>query len=124
MFAGPAALGLFHLVQPSALGRPIEAAASGHAVQPAVAIGVAYVTIAACGALVGGLFAAVTKYLKRFFPILVWAELFFVSLTLLVVALLIGRHDGLHGLAPAILGASAVYAAFVSLALAIRLGGR
>lgn len=121
IFAGCAALGIVHAAAPVALAEPVRGAAAQWGVATAVSFAVAYVTAAAIGGLVGAAFASVTRYLRRYFPLLVWALVFFVSLTLLLLAL--GRTYGPdlgEALAPVILGASAAYAFLVSLSLPMR----
>jgi hypothetical protein len=70
---------------------------------------------------VGGCFASVTRYLRRWFPLVVWALVFFVSLTMLVLAVSAAYGHGLGvSMAPAILLASAAYAVIVSFQLPLR----
>jgi hypothetical protein len=115
LFAGPAALGVVHGLTPLTLNEPILRASGLWGVEPIVSLVIAYVTAAAVGALVGACFASVTRYLRRWLPLVVWSLVFFVSLTLLVLAL--ARKPTL---APAVLAASAAYAVVVSFALPIR----
>lgn len=121
LFAGAAALGVVHLMTPSALVGTIARAASQWSVDMTASFTVAYVTAAAIGALIGAGFAGVTRYLRRWFPLLIWALVFFVSLTLLLLALsrTYGRGIGVP-FAPAILAASAAYAFVVSFSLPLR----
>jgi hypothetical protein len=115
LFAGAAALGVVHWLSPIMLNTSIVRAAGLWGVEPMVSLGVAYATAAAIGALVGACFARVTRYLRRWLPLAIWALVFFLSLTLLVLAL-----AKKPALAPAILAASAAYAFIVSFSLPIR----
>lgn len=119
--AGAAAFGVIHGIAPAAIAGPIHAAAAEWGVAPEVSFAVAYVTASALGALVGACFASVTRYLRRWVPLVVWALVFFVSLALLLLALsqAYGRGIGV-AFAPAILVASATYAFVVSFSLPIR----
>lgn len=121
LFAGAAALGVVHALAPLALMAPVRAAAGEWGVSPEVSFAVAYVTASAIGAIVGACFASVTRYLRRWIPLVVWALVFFVSLTLLLLALssAYGRGDGVP-FAPAILLASAAYGLVVSFSLPLR----
>ncbi|MBX3260137.1 MAG: hypothetical protein KF782_10645 [Labilithrix sp.] len=118
---GLAALGSVHALAPAALARPVLAVAEARGVDLAVSFGVAYVTAAAVGALVGGTFAVVTRYLRRWGPLLLWALVFFVSLATLLLALssAYGRGAG-PALSGPILAASAAFAVVVSFSLPIR----
>lgn len=121
IFAGGAALGVVHAMAPNAIAASVLATAQARGVDETVAFGVAYATAAALGAFVGAAFASVTKYLRRFVPLLVWAVIFFVSLTLLLLAVSRTYGGGLGiGHTPAILTASVAYALVVSLALPLR----
>jgi len=115
LFAGAAALGIVHWLLPNALGAPLLRASTMWGVEPIVSLVVAYVTASAIGALVGACFAGVTRYLRRWFPLALWSLVFFLSLTLLLLAL-----AKKPALAPALLAASAAYAFVVSFALPIR----
>jgi hypothetical protein len=118
--AGLAALGVVQVLAPSFLARPIELAAVARGVDPRIALGIAYATAGAAGALVGAAFAMLTRYLRRWFALLVWAEVFFGSLTMLVLAILgPGRGVAVPLVGP-ILAASAAYAFVVSFSLPIR----
>ena len=118
---GLAALGAVHALAPAALTRPVLAVAEARGVDLAVSFGVAYATAAAIGALVGGTFAVVTRYLRKWGPLLLWAVVFFVSLAMLLLALSssYGRGAG-PALSGPILAASAVFAVVVSFSLPIR----
>lgn len=121
LFGGAVALGVVHAMTPAALLGPVHAAATQWGVSPEVSFAVAYTTSAAIGALVGACFASVTRYLRRWIPLVIWALVFFVSLTLLLLALSRTYGAGLGvAHAPAILASSAAYAFVVSFALPIR----
>jgi hypothetical protein len=115
LFAGAAALAVVHWMTPTMLNAPILRASALWGVEPLVSLAVAYVTAAATGALVGACFARVTRYLRRWLPLVIWSLVFFLSLTLLVLAL-----AKKPTLAPVILAASAAYAFVVSFSLPIR----
>ena len=118
---GLAALGVVHGLEPEALARPMIAVAHARNVELIVAFAVAYVTAAAIGSLVGATFAVVTRYLRKWGPLLLWAIVFFVSLAMLLLAAssAYGRGAG-AALSGPILAASAAYAFVVSFSLPIR----
>jgi hypothetical protein len=121
VLAGIAALGIVHALAPEALARPVRDAAGQWGVSASLSLVVAYGTAGALGALVGAAFASVTRYLRRWLPLAVWAIVFFVSLTLLILA--ISRSFGWalpNVVTVAALAASAAYAVVVSLALPLR----
>jgi len=116
VLAGAAALGVVHLIAPSVLTAPVHQAAAQWQVSPEISLTVAYVTAAAIGGLTGACFASVTRYLRRWFPLLIWGLVFFVSLTLLVLAFAkVPEH-----LVPPILAASAAYGILISFSLPMR----
>lgn len=121
LFAGAAAFAVIHTREPLAVAAPILEAAKERGVEATISFAIAYGTAAAVGAFVGAAFASVTKYLRRWFPLLVWSVVFFVSLTLLLLALSRTYGGGLGvAMAPSILLASVAYSAVVSLALPLR----
>lgn len=121
LFAGAAAFGLVHALHPVAVATPISAAAAARGVDPIMSFVVAYVTAAALGGIVGALFAIVTRYLRRYIPLLLWALVFFGSLTMLLLAIARTYAPTVGvALAPSILGASAVFAFVFSFSLPIR----
>jgi hypothetical protein len=121
LFAGMAALGVVHGLEAEALGRPIAAVATARGVDLAVTFTIAYVTAGAIGSLVGATFAVVTRYLRKWGPLLLWALVFFVSLAMLLLAAssAYGRGVGVPLSGP-ILAASAAYGFVVSFSLPIR----
>lgn len=121
LFGGAAAFGLVHATATATLAKPIVDVAAARGVDPTVAWAVAYVTAGALGAIVGAGFAMVTRYLRRGAPLLVWSLVFFVSLAMLLLAAsaTYGRGAGID-IAPSILGASALFAAFATLSLPLR----
>ncbi len=122
LLAGAAAFGVVHLMEPIAVAATVTEAARTRGVEPMIALAIAYATAAAFGAFTGAAFASVTKYLRRWVPLLIWSVVFFVSLTLLLLATSRTYGSGLGvALAPAILAASAVYALVVSFALPLRI---
>ena len=120
-FGGLAMLGVVHGLAPDALARPMIAVAHARNVELVVAFAVAYATAAAIGALVGATFAVVTRYLRKWGPLVLWALVFFISLAMLLLAAssAYGRGAG-AALSGPILAASAAYAVVVSFSLPIR----
>lgn len=122
LVAGPAGLAVIHGLTPIAGG--IARLAQAWAVPPDAAIPLAYLAAALAGALVVAGFATVTRHLRRLVPLMVWALVFFGSLTVLVLAISSSYGRGLGvSMAPAILGASAVFAIAASLQLPLRRRG-
>jgi hypothetical protein len=121
-FAGAAALGVVHLLDPATVGGAVARAAVASEVPADASIPLAYLIAALAGALVGAGFASMTKHLRRsFVALVVWALVFFVSLTMLLLAIssTYGRGLGVS-MAPVILLASAAYAVVVSFELPLR----
>jgi len=118
--AGVGALGTVHGLAMGRFVGPVLDVANARGVDFNVSLAVAYVTAAAVGALVGSGFAVVTRYLRKWAPLTLWALVFFVSLSLLLLAAasVYGRPAGL--LAGPIVIASAVYGLIVSFSLPIR----
>lgn len=120
-FAGAAGLGVVHLMERTRMDQAFTHAATSHAMAREAVLAIGYLTAAACGALVGACFATVTRHLRRFIPIVIWALVFFVSLTMLVLA--ISRSYGnavASTMAPPILAASAAYAIVWAFQLPLR----
>lgn len=94
----------------TALGIPTDAS-----------VPLAYLAAAASGAVLAAGFAIVTQHLRRFVPLVVWAVVFFASLTMLLLATssTYGRGFGVS-MAPAILAASAVFGFVASFQLPLR----
>ena len=123
--AGAAGLGVVHALQGAGISQGIVDMALAWAVPPDAATPLAYLAAATGGAIVGAAFASVTKHLRRsFVALLVWALVFFVSLTMLLLAAssAYGHGAGVT-MAPAILLASAAYAIVVSFQLPLRRRG-
>lgn len=120
LFAGAAALAVVHYLAPQFFARPIDLTAAARGVDPRIAYGIAYATAGAAGALTGAAFAMLTRYLRRWFALLVWAEIFFISLTTLVLAILGPGRGVAVALVGPILAASAAYAFVVAISLPIR----
>lgn len=119
--AGAAGLGVVHLMERVRMDQAFSHAATSHAMAREAVLAIGYVTAAACGALVGACFATVTRHLRRFIPLVIWALVFFVSLTMLVLA--ISRSYGnavATNMAPAVLAASAAYAFVAAFQLPLR----
>jgi len=119
--AGAAALGLVHLLVPAALAPILGRAAEARGLAPAVGLGIGYATACAAGGLLGAAFAVVTRYLRKWFPLLIWGVVFFTSLSMLVLASAsaYGRSVA-PALAGPILAASALFGAILSFSLPIR----
>jgi multidrug transporter EmrE-like cation transporter len=121
LLAGAAGLGVVHAMHPDRMGDGMVRAAASLGVPADAAIPLAYLAAAIGGAVIGAGFASVTQHLRRFVPLLVWAEIFFVSLTMLALALSSAYGRGLGvSLAPAILAASGVFAFVASFQLPLR----
>ena len=121
LLAGAASFGLVHAMHQAAVATPIIAAATARGVDPIISFVIAYATAAALGGIVGALFAIVTRYLRRWFPLLLWSLVFFGSLTMLLLAVARTYAPTVGvALAPSILGASAVFAFLFSFSLPIR----
>ena len=111
-FAGGAGLGVVHAMHLPRIAAGISRIAESWGVPADAALPLAYLAAGIGGAIVGALFASVTKHLRRsWLALLVWALVFFVSLTTLVLAISAAYGHGLGvSMAPAILLASAAYA--------------
>lgn len=123
--AGAGALGVVHLLHPSVVSAGIARLSTSWGVPPDASTPLAYLSGAVAGALLGAVFASVTRHLRRsYLALLVWALVFFVSLTMLALAIssAYGRGFGVP-FAPAILLASAAYAFIVSFQLPLRRRG-
>ena len=123
--AGAAGLGVIHALQTGAISRGIVDLALAWAVPPDAASPLAYLAAATGGAMLGAVFGSVTRHLRRsFVALLVWALVFFVSLTMLLLAASSAYGHGVGvTMAPAILLASAAYAIVVSFQLPLRRRG-
>ncbi|AKU96131.1 hypothetical protein AKJ09_02795 [Labilithrix luteola] len=123
--AGASGLGVVHAMVPALVLREVAKAAQTWGVTTSIGLAVAYVTVGSCGALLGACFAAVTRYLRRFVPLLLWALVFFVSVAMLVLSLVrTYAHGAGASLAPSILTAAAAYAIIVSFELPLRMRSR
>jgi hypothetical protein len=119
--AGAAGLGVVHAMHLSRMGDGILRTAASLEVPADAAMPLAYLSAAVAGAFVGAGFASVTQHLRRFVPLLIWAIVFFVSLTMLALAISSTYGHGLGvAMAPAILTASAVFAFVASFELPLR----
>jgi hypothetical protein len=122
LLGGAAGLGVVHALHLTPISQGIARLAASLGLPPDAAAPLAYVAAALAGAVVGAVFAAVTQHLRRsFMALLVWALVFFVSLTTLVLAISSAYGRGLGvAMAPAILLASAAYAFIFSFQLPLR----
>jgi len=120
--AGAAGLGVVHAMHLVRIGAGISRIAAAWGLPADAAVPLAYLAAGLGGALIGAAFASVTKHLRRsFVALVVWALVFFVSLTTLVLAISAAYGHGLGvPMAPAILLASAAYAVVVSFQLPLR----
>jgi hypothetical protein len=122
LVAGAAGLGVVHAMNLLAISQGVARTGENLGLPPDASMPLTYLAAAAFGALIGAGFASVTQNLRRsFVAMLVWALVFFVSLTMLALALssAYGRGIGVS-MAPAILLASAIYAVIVSFQLPLR----
>lgn len=121
LFAGAAALGVVHAIHPLRLSHSIQVVAQKLGSSSELALGLAYAFAAVGGALVGHAFARITRHLRRFVPLVVWAVVFFVSLAMLILALSATYGHGVGvNMAPAVLAASAVFGLVVAFQLPLR----
>ena len=120
--AGAAGLGVVHALHLPRIGAGISRMAASWGLPADAALPLAYLAAGIGGALIGSTFASVTKHLRRsFVALVVWALVFFVSLTTLALAVSAAYGHGLGvSMAPAILLASAAYAFVVSFQLPLR----
>ena len=124
LLGGLAAFGVVHGLAPGALARPIVAVADARNVELVVSFAIAYATAAAIGSLVGATFSVVTRYLRKWGALMVWALVFFVSLAMLLLAASSAYGRGVSpALSAPILAASAAYALVVALSLPLRRRG-
>lgn len=123
--AGGAGLGVVHALHQTAIGAGIVRLAARLDLPPDAALPLAYLAAGAAGSIVGSGFASVTRHLRRsFIAVLVWALVFFVSLTMLGLAISSAYGHGLGvWMAPSILLASAAYSFVVSFQLPLRRRG-
>lgn len=121
LVAGAAGLGAVHAMHPSRIGEGMSQLATTWGIPLDAAAPLAYLAAALGGAVIGVGFARVTQHLRRFVPLLVWAVVFFVSLTMLVLAISSAYGRGLGvSMAPAILAASGVFAFVAAFQLPLR----
>ena len=119
--AGAAGLGVVHLMERARLDAAFAHQAAAHAMAPELVLAIGYLTAAACGALIGACFATVTRHLRRFVPLVIWALVFFVSLTMLVLAISRSYGNATAGvMAPAVLAAAAAYGLLAAFQLPLR----
>jgi hypothetical protein len=115
--AGAIALGVGQAMLPWSMERALAHAASLYALSHDLVLALAYGSAAAAGAIVGAVFAGVTRYLRRWPALAIWALVVFESIAVLVLAAWPAR---LAAFAPATLAGTAAYALLASLALPIR----
>lgn len=120
--AGAAGLGVVHAMHLPTIAAGIERISTRYGIPTDASIPLTYLAAGIGGALVGALFASVTQHLRRsYIALLVWALVFFVSLTTLVLAIsaAYGRGIGVW-MAPSIVLGSVAYAFVWSLQLPLR----
>lgn len=119
--AGAAVALVVRALEPHVLARLIATVQARAELGSSFAQAVAYALVALVGAILGACFAVVTRHLRRFFPLLFWALVFFPSLALLAQAA--ARAYLPAAGEPAIrtlLAASVAFACVVSLQLPVR----
>lgn len=123
--AGATGLGVVHAIHMEAIMGGIARLGAAWAVPTDATVPLAYLAAGLGGALLGAVFASTTRHLRRsFLALAIWALVFFVSLTMLVLAASSAYGRGLGvAMAPAILLASAAYAIVVSFQLPLRRRG-
>lgn len=120
--AGAAGLGVVHALHLPTIAQGIARISSSYGIPTDASVPLAYLAAGIGGAAIGALFASVTQHLRRrYIALLVWALVFFVSLTTLVLAIsaAYGRGIGVW-MAPSIILASVAYAFVWSLQLLLR----
>ena len=118
---GLAALGIVHVLERPWIDAELVRAATQWHVPVEASFAVAYGTLAACGAILGGTFASVTKNLRKFFPLLLWSLVFFSSVS--VVVLSTASAYGFAWtprVAPAVFAATATFAVLAAMSLPLR----
>lgn len=121
LVAGAAGLGVVHAMHASRIGEGMLQMAARLGIPADAAAPLAYLAAGVGGAIVGAGFASVTRHLRRFVPLLIWAVVFFVSLTMLALAISSTYGHGLGvAMAPAILLASVVFAVVATFQLPLR----
>ena len=121
LLAGAAGLGVVHALHLTRIAQGISRLGTAWDLPPDATVPLAYLAAALGGAIVGMGFASITRHLRRFIPLLIWALIFFLSLTTLVLAISAAYGRGLGvSMAPAILAASAAYAFIASFQLPLR----
>lgn len=124
LVAGPIGFGVVHALSLTVLDRELASAAARWELTTTLTTAIAYVTASAWGAIVGGCFGHVTRYLRRFFPLLLWSVIFFVSFGMVVVAAIAPKLGGARTpSALAILAGIAAFAFVVPFELPIRRRG-
>jgi hypothetical protein len=119
-FAATVSLVIVHAIAPAMIEQRAATVAAAREVDVALAFALAYGSVAAIGGLVGTTFAIVTRYLRKWFALLVWALVFFVSLGMLLLAANASTNGVSSALAQPVLLACAVFAVLVSFSLPIR----
>lgn len=119
--AGAGALGIFHLMVQAVFVAFVAKTATQRGVPFEAALAIAYLSAGAAGAIVGAMFASVTKYLRRFLPLLIWSVIFFGSVAMMGVAA--GRtwaHGPSEPMMRAIFAATGLFAFLMPFSLTIR----
>jgi hypothetical protein len=111
VISGAAAFAIVHAISSGPL--TVAVARGG---DPVVGLAIGYALSALAGGLLGLVFGVLTRNLRRWLPLVIWALVFFVSLAMLLLAM----FKSAAALAPAALVASAVFAVGLSFSLPIR----
>lgn len=120
-FGGAAALGIVHLLERPWIDAELVRAATQWHVPVEASFAVAYGTLAACGAILGGAFASVTKNLRKFVPLLLWSLVFFSSVAVVVLSTASAYGFGwTPRVAPAVFAATATFAVLAAMSLPLR----
>lgn len=122
--AGALGLALVEAIDPQAIASAVERAASLRGVPFAAGLTLAYVTAGTFGAIGGGFFGHVTRFLTKWAALALWSLIFFTSLALVILGASSVYHGGLrHDLAGPIIAATALYGFLLSFSLPIRRRG-
>lgn len=118
---GVLALGFVHAIDTNDLAAAIDRVAGERGVAFAATFLLGYLTAGALGAVAGGIFGNVTRFLRKWPALAIWSFVFFVSVAVVFIASLNVFSGGMHGwLAAPVIGAAALYSFVVSFSLPIR----
>lgn len=118
---GLLALAFIHAIATDGLAAAVDRVAGARGVEFTATFLIGYATAGAVGALIGGVFGNVTRYLRKWPALVVWSLVFFISVALVFLASLAVFNGGIRpDLAAPVIGAAALYAFVVSFSLPIR----